>query len=211
MRKVSTTKSSYQFITAALLLAPIVLLLCEFGIGASPANAKQCPWHCKVWLDDGCNTCSCVNGQVSDSDCEKAGCPYPYAPGRCIDPPSAILDKASNCRWFGTAPFCDGSCPPGYSQRMRDQRGDGKKCASGSKVYCCAERRVIQPVSFCRTYADTAIAQHRRALDRGCSVSGPEWSQDFFHHINWCLMLESRQPAVNGQQYREQFLLNHCR
>jgi hypothetical protein len=41
------------------------------------------------------------------------------------------------CEWFGEAPFCDGECPAGWTERKRNKRGDGNKCATGSKVYCC--------------------------------------------------------------------------
>lgn len=206
LKKFVVIRSNVQL--AVFVLAVIIVFTFIVELLPTQAHAQSCPWHCRVWLSDGCNTCSCNNGRIED--CTKAGCPYPTAPGRCIDPHTAVLDHVRTCRWFGTAPFCSGSCPPGYHQKMRDRRGDGKKCVSGSKVYCCAERRVSQPVSFCRSYAETAIAQHRQALDRGCSVSGPEWSQNFYHHINWCLTLANVQLAVAGQQARAQFLQTQC-
>ncbi len=202
-------RSTSQTFAAAALLGIAIFMFGQFAVSVTPAHAQACPWNCRVWLVDGCNTCSCNNGRIEN--CTKAGCRYPQAPGRCVDPPSALLDLPRNCKWFGTAPFCRGSCPPGYNQRIRSQRGDGKKCVSGSKVYCCTERRVSLTVNFCRAYAETAIAQHRMALDRGCSVSGPVWSQDFFHHINWCLMLASEQQALAGQRARSQFIQNGCR
>jgi hypothetical protein len=45
---------------------------------------------------------------------------------------------AKECKWFGTAPLCDGSCPAGWD--LVNYSGDG--CIgtwgiSGTKAYCC--------------------------------------------------------------------------
>ena len=32
---------------------------------------------------------------------------------------------AGTCYWDGTGPFCDGSCPKGYTECGRDSSGDG--------------------------------------------------------------------------------------
>jgi hypothetical protein len=41
------------------------------------------------------------------------------------------------CYWDGTAPFCAGACPAGYTAQRRDSCGDGACCITGYKVYCC--------------------------------------------------------------------------
>lgn len=41
------------------------------------------------------------------------------------------------CYWDGTAPFCAGSCPPGYTEELRGSCGDGACCWTGYKVLCC--------------------------------------------------------------------------
>ena len=41
------------------------------------------------------------------------------------------------CYWDGTAPFCAGSCPPGYEERTRGGCGDGACCITGYKFLCC--------------------------------------------------------------------------
>ncbi|KAI0327667.1 hypothetical protein GY45DRAFT_1327315 [Cubamyces sp. BRFM 1775] len=46
---------------------------------------------------------------------------------------------ADPCFWSGTAPFCAGSCPVGYTECGRDSCGDGACCWTGYKVYCCRE------------------------------------------------------------------------
>ena len=50
---------------------------------------------------------------------------------------SAAQAANSACRWEGTAPLCDGKCDPGYTQTKTSKTGDGKKCATGNKIYCC--------------------------------------------------------------------------
>jgi hypothetical protein len=39
--------------------------------------------------------------------------------------------EAKMCRWFGTSPICEGSCPRGWKATKFDS------CFSGFKVYCC--------------------------------------------------------------------------
>uniref|UniRef100_A0A8H7Y0L7 Uncharacterized protein n=1 Tax=Psilocybe cubensis TaxID=181762 RepID=A0A8H7Y0L7_PSICU len=41
------------------------------------------------------------------------------------------------CYWDGTAPFCAGFCPTGYSQQGRGSCGDGACCWTGYKYLCC--------------------------------------------------------------------------
>lgn len=38
--------------------------------------------------------------------------------------------------WYGTAPFCDGQCPPGQQQIATSNCGDGACCWTGQKVLC---------------------------------------------------------------------------
>ncbi|RUS34779.1 hypothetical protein BC938DRAFT_478572 [Jimgerdemannia flammicorona] len=38
--------------------------------------------------------------------------------------------------WSGTAPFCAGSCPEGYTEITRSSCGDGACCWTGYKVLC---------------------------------------------------------------------------
>src|SRR5262249_48354826 len=44
-------------------------------------------------------------------------------------PPAAAQGE---CEWFGTAPFCNGECPSGYSDT-----GQRQACTTGHKVKCC--------------------------------------------------------------------------
>ncbi|KAI0665293.1 hypothetical protein C8Q70DRAFT_44250 [Cubamyces menziesii] len=45
----------------------------------------------------------------------------------------------SPCYWDGVAPFCNGACPYGYIDCGRSYRGDGRRCVTGIKVWCCRE------------------------------------------------------------------------
>ncbi|KAF1735880.1 hypothetical protein CRV24_004808 [Beauveria bassiana] len=40
-----------------------------------------------------------------------------------------------DCRWYGTAPICEGSCPPGWRFVQREKLN----CWTGRKVYCCRQ------------------------------------------------------------------------
>jgi chitinase len=57
----------------------------------------------------------------------------------------------SACLWKGTAPFCNGKCDTGYTATKTSKVGDGKKCATGHKVYCCltASIHVVGKGPFC--------------------------------------------------------------
>jgi hypothetical protein len=50
---------------------------------------------------------------------------------------------AETCIWEGTAPACNGNCRPGYTLAKRDKEGDGKKCLTGTKAYCCKTSDII--------------------------------------------------------------------
>ena len=43
----------------------------------------------------------------------------------------------NKCSWEGTAPMCNARCPSGFKVMKRDKKGDGKKCVTGTKVFCC--------------------------------------------------------------------------
>ncbi len=43
------------------------------------------------------------------------------------------------CYWEGTAPFCmpNPNCRPGFHPVKSNKVGDGDKCVTGLKIYCC--------------------------------------------------------------------------
>lgn len=48
----------------------------------------------------------------------------------------SFLKGACRKKWFGTAPFCEGSCPEDWQQLERGSAGDGASCWTGAKVLC---------------------------------------------------------------------------
>lgn len=50
---------------------------------------------------------------------------------------NAQVATAQTCVWYGTAPACNGACPAGFTLAQRDKEGDGRKCVTGTKAYCC--------------------------------------------------------------------------
>jgi len=56
---------------------------------------------------------------------------------------------AKECRWFGTAPLCDGECPAGW--KLENLSGSG--CVgtwgvSGTKAYCCKVEAACGPGKY---------------------------------------------------------------
>ncbi|CAF0831283.1 unnamed protein product [Rotaria sordida] len=42
------------------------------------------------------------------------------------------------CKWYGTTPYCEGTCPSGYYRSAATQcSGYSPGCWTGSKVCCC--------------------------------------------------------------------------
>ncbi len=188
-------------------LCALIMSVLSIATDSAPARAESCPWHCRV-MSDGCNRCDCVNGTVTN--CTLVACETtPMRRMRCSVPAEASYLRPGDCRWFGTAPFCNGSCPIGYYQALRDVSGDGKACRRGNKAYCCPQTRSQSP-SQCFAYARNAIDQYARARRLRCGVSGPEWSGDFDHHYEWCRQLVSLETATAGQRAREAFLQSAC-
>lgn len=58
---------------------------------------------------------------------------------------------AGPCFWEGKAPICNGDCEPGYTLTKRDKQGDGDKCLTGTKAYCCktSEIRIEGTAPLC--------------------------------------------------------------
>ena len=82
----------------------------------------------------------------------------------------------AECKWFGTAPMCSGSCPGGwYTMKKQStnyvQQGEpgfGSYCYSGKKALCCracASGLVWREATYldvvCVTPAERARAQHK--------------------------------------------------
>ena len=57
-------------------------------------------------------------------------------------PDPTELAENKKCVWEGKAPACNGKCSAGFKVIKRDKSGDGKKCVTGSKAYCCLTNAV---------------------------------------------------------------------
>ena len=49
----------------------------------------------------------------------------------------------AKCVWEGKAPACNGKCKTGFKYIRSDKSGDGNKCVTGTKAYCCPDTMVI--------------------------------------------------------------------
>ncbi|MGJ8533054.1 MAG: hypothetical protein ACSHYC_12800 [Alphaproteobacteria bacterium] len=63
--------------------------------------------------------------------------------------------------------------------------------------------------AFCQQYTASAQLQNRINRAQGCGFTGPEWSNDFSHHFDWCVTT-SRSTANRGHQFRENKLAHSC-
>ncbi len=121
-----------------------VLIICLFALGISAAAAQTCRW-------DGagpfCNG-TCGDNEVALTNL--AGIPDFWVPpfvtvnppfgASCVSGTKALCCATSGrtCRWEGTAPFCNGGCPGGWSAAQPPPGSDaGYQCWTGSKTYCC--------------------------------------------------------------------------
>ena len=55
------------------------------------------------------------------------------------------------CRWEGKAPACNGKCDAGFTLIKKNKTGDGKKCVTGTKAYCCltSSIHIVGKAPFC--------------------------------------------------------------
>lgn len=51
--------------------------------------------------------------------------------------PFSFKGGSANCFWAGTSPFCLASCGSGFKAVTQDAKGNGRKCLTGMKKYCC--------------------------------------------------------------------------
>jgi hypothetical protein len=117
------------------------------------AEARACPPNSRFSAFNGSGICAIIGqGKKAAAVCEVArgACPSGTTrehsnsdPTRDYCCPRQATNAGSpnpmfeSCVWIGTAPFCKGSCPRGFYSKRVDVRGDGAKCVSGLKSYCC--------------------------------------------------------------------------
>ncbi|KAH8655233.1 hypothetical protein BX600DRAFT_515071 [Xylariales sp. PMI_506] len=103
-----------------------------------PALAAANPFNVHIKLQDA------IEAVFTDSDVSGVDKLNGYEGKYVPDPDSHVIttmNTAANtkqvCFWSGTAPFCEGACPRGWSTEKKDGCGDGNCCASGWKYFCC--------------------------------------------------------------------------
>ena len=132
---------------ATWMLAAMVL------VGVAAAEARACPPGTRFSAYNGSGICAILGqGKRAAVTCQiaKGACPKGTTrehsnndPKRdyCCPKQAASTTPPRNpfesCNWFGTAPFCKGRCPAGFRSSLVSTRGDGAKCVTGHKVYCC--------------------------------------------------------------------------
>lgn len=104
------------------------------------------------------------------------------------DPSSPVVTKLDPlartqeiCFWSGTAPFCEGACPPGWAaDKEPSDCGDGKCCTTGSKRRCCRTFDLDNcywsgPAPFsegaCIQYAELEVGRDYCGDGKCCSAS----------------------------------------
>jgi chitinase len=60
---------------------------------------------------------------------------------------SVSASAQSECRWFGTQPFCRGQCPSGWKPQMFRGRPFINRCTTGYQISCCRQPTRI-PTGF---------------------------------------------------------------
>jgi hypothetical protein len=135
---------------------------CTGGMVGTPPNCK-CPGEL---VEAGGSCVPCAGGMIKSKGkcvCE-SGERYDEAAGKCVTCPGNRFTKSKSClryvqcTWRGTAPACDGSCPPGWKGHTRSDDGKGnfapkfpgmdpteffsmdefgESCWTGTKMLCC--------------------------------------------------------------------------
>jgi hypothetical protein len=112
------------------------------------------------------------------------------------------------CEWFGTAPACDGECPAGWTEKKRNNHGDGAQCLSGSKVYCCDFQEYCVPEiaagwkpGATRTTEEGIIeCQECTRWGDDCKRDGPPRFNTVCAHYKWVACGRApAKPSAGGQ------------
>jgi hypothetical protein len=75
----------------------------------------------------------------------------PFSKGKSLITASSTGKSSKTCIWEGKAPACNGKCRAGYTKIKTSKKGDGKKCITGTKAYCCktADVQVFGKAPIC--------------------------------------------------------------
>jgi len=108
-----------QFLLFALFIHRIFATCQDYWAGTAPFCDGSCDSGHVARQRDGCGDGNCcLTGSKVFCKCPAS------APGQCTD------------FWDGTAPFCDGECPSGFTIIGASSSGNGGTCLTGNKVLC---------------------------------------------------------------------------
>lgn len=128
---------------------PGISVLCLAAICLSEAHAQTCRWDGTApWCAGECGRGETEALRTSDLPPHwKEAFPIVQNTNfgaACVFGSKALCCPAaagSECRWDGTAPFCEGSCGPGEVEGTPPpELPSGAACWTGSKKYCCRAR-----------------------------------------------------------------------
>lgn len=60
----------------------------------------------------------------------------------------------------------------------------------------------------CALYAQTAVAQNKENISKGCGFTGPRWNSDYSRHMNWCMGVSLAQSESENKVRTK--ALNNC-
>ena len=126
----------------ALVVVPLALL----AIRPPQATAQTYRWDGTAPVCDG--SCGANETEITRAAVINGAPPGYYGPpfgDACVTGTKALCQSTPgrSCRWEGTAPLCNGSCPGGWTKAQPPTGSSGgDACATGSKVYCCTSESI---------------------------------------------------------------------
>ncbi len=101
-----------------------------------------------------------------------AGALAMFPPGNA----EAKREVTGECKWFGTAPLCDGECPKGWTLTKHSKTGGGNPCLTGSYARCCDFQEHCVP-DYNSTYDPTAKRKDSTGTHYQCQQC-TKWGED---------------------------------
>ncbi len=115
----------------------------------------------------------------------------------------AKREVTAECKWFGTAPACDGECPKGWTLMKHSKTEGGRPCWTGSRVRCCDFQEHCVPdydstydPNAKRTYQGHIQCQQCTKWGEDCKFKGG-FSTACSHYI-WYNCGEAPHPSSTG-------------
>ncbi|KAF5605935.1 uncharacterized protein FSUBG_6271 [Fusarium subglutinans] len=136
-----------------MLLKILVSITAAVAVTASaidkPVGASGCRWEGTAPYCAG--ECDAGWTERGRSQCGDGSCCWTGSKALCCEDEDVVKELVkqqdkigvTGCKWQGTAPYCEGECEAGWSERGRSQCGDGSCCWTGSKALCCEDEDAV--------------------------------------------------------------------